>query len=71
MDYVDEATARSKEMYKTSGTDVIFGVDSSEKLDSRDGRDKGRKSVRLEGKKNYNQGLFIIDVKAMPNACTT
>ena len=69
VDYVDEATAKSKKLYKTIGSDVLFGVDSSETLSSADGGDKGRKSVRLEGKKNYNHGLFVIDVKAMPSVC--
>lgn len=69
VDYVDEATAKSMGLYKTVGADVMFGVDSTETLNSADGGDKGRKSVRLEGKKDYNQGLFVIDVKAMPSVC--
>lgn len=69
VNYVDEATAKSMKLYKTEGNDVLFGVDSGETLDSADGGDIGRKSVRLEGKKEYNHGLFIIDVKAMPNVC--
>lgn len=69
VDYVDEATAESMNLYKTIGNDVVFGADSTETLNSADGGDKGRKSVRLEGKKNYNHGLFIIDIKAMPSAC--
>jgi hypothetical protein len=67
VNYVDEATARSKGLYKTSGNDVLFGVDSTETLDYK-GK-VGRKSVRLEGKKEYNHGLFVLDVKAMPGTC--
>ena len=69
VNYLDEASAKSNGLYTTSGNDVLFGVDSTETLNSADGGDTGRKSVRLEGKKNYNQGLFVLDVKAMPSAC--
>jgi hypothetical protein len=65
--YVDETTARSMNMYKVDGNDVVFGVDTTETLYWE--AQYGRKSVRLEGKKNYNHGLFILDVKSMPAAC--
>lgn len=68
VNYVDEATARQKGMYyKNTAGDIMFGVDSSEQLNYQ--TDVGRKSVRLEGRKNYNQGLFIIDIKTMPAMC--
>jgi hypothetical protein len=35
-------------------------------LNSADGGDIGRESVRLEGKKDYNHGLFVLDIKHMP-----
>jgi hypothetical protein len=70
--YVDEDTAKDTGLYKIDSTgNVMFGVDSKEKLTDPLNRDKmgGRKSVRLEGKKNYNKGLFVLDVKEMPGAC--
>lgn len=67
VNYVDEATAKSKGLYKTVGSDVMFGVDATETLNYK--TMPGRKSVRLEGKKNYNKGLFVLDVKTMPGVC--
>jgi hypothetical protein len=67
VNYVDEATAKRMSLYKTVGDDVLFGVDSIETLDYT--KMPGRKSVRLEGKKNYNHGLFVLDVKQMPGVC--
>jgi hypothetical protein len=67
VNYVDEPTAKSLGLYSVDGSDVKFGVDFSETLNYKEG--PGRKSVRLEGKKNYNKGLFIIDVKRMPGVC--
>jgi hypothetical protein len=67
VNYVDQSTAMSNGLYSTSGDDVLFGVDSTETLDYKSG--PGRKSVRLEGRKNYNKGLFVIDIKRMPGVC--
>lgn len=67
VNYVNENIAKSSGLYKTNGNDVLFGVDASELLDSTKG--PGRKSVRLEGKKNYNHGVFVLDIKTMPGTC--
>lgn len=70
--YVDEDTAKDSGLYKIdSDGNVMFGVDSTEKLTDPLNYEKigGRKSVRLEGKTNYNKGLFILDVKEMPGVC--
>jgi beta-glucanase (GH16 family) len=67
VNYVTEDYAKDHGLYKLDGDDVMFGVDASETLDYTKG--PGRKSVRLEGTKNYNKGLFILDVKAMPGTC--
>ena len=66
VNYVNENAAKKSGLYKIDGGDVTFGVDAEEKLKV---TDKGRKSVRLEGKKNYNKGLFVLDVKEMPGVC--
>jgi hypothetical protein len=67
VNYLNEADAKREGLYTVSGDDVLFGVDSTQTLDPIKG--PGRKSVRLEGRKNYNKGLFILDVKRMPGVC--
>jgi beta-glucanase (GH16 family) len=68
VNYVDEKTAKELKLYSVDRNgDVKFGVDASETLDYKSG--PGRKSVRLEGRNNYNKGLFIIDIKRMPGVC--
>jgi len=68
VNYVNEATAKNTGLYGVDADgDIKFGVDATEKLNAN--TDKGRKSVRLEGKKNYNKGLFVLDVKQMPGVC--
>jgi hypothetical protein len=66
VNYVNEATAKNTKLYRIEGNDVVFGPDGTETLDV---NGPGRKSVRLEGKTDYNKGLFILDVKQMPGAC--
>ena len=66
INYQNEAGAKAMGLYATSGTDVMFGPDSMEPLNYRSA--VGRKSVRFEGKKDYNHGLFVLDVKKMPGA---
>jgi hypothetical protein len=65
VDYADETTAKNAMLYRNVGTDIYFGVDYTTPLTT---RAAGRKSVRLEGKKNYNQGLFVLDIRHMPSA---
>jgi beta-glucanase (GH16 family) len=67
VDYVSEVVAKDTGLYKVVGDDVMFGVDAKETLDYT--KATGRKSVKLEGNRNYNKGLFILDVKAMPGVC--
>jgi len=59
-------TQPRRAVYKIDGGDVTFGVDAKENLKV---TDKGRNSVRLEGRKSYNKGLFVLDVKEMPGVC--
>jgi len=65
VNYADETTAKNAMLYRNVGTDIYFGVDYTTPLTT---GATGRKSVRLEGKKNYNQGLFVLDIKHMPSA---
>lgn len=46
------------------GTDNYIGVDYTTALTVAGG--VGRGSVRIESKKTYNKGLFIVDIKHMP-----
>ncbi|KAJ8108247.1 hypothetical protein OPT61_g8304 [Boeremia exigua] len=70
--YVDRARAEDKKYIRYEGGDAIFGVDYESKLNSANGGDIGRESVRLEGRKDYNKGLFVLDVKHMPGgSCGT
>ncbi|KAF1359176.1 mixed-linked glucanase, partial [Lizonia empirigonia] len=64
--YVDRSRALSQGYISYDGGDAVFGVDYKSKLDSSAGKDVGRESVRLEGKKEYNKGLFVLDIKHMP-----
>ncbi|KAF1925919.1 glycoside hydrolase family 16 protein [Didymella exigua CBS 183.55] len=64
--YVDRTTAQNKGYIGYDGGDAVFGVDYKSKLNSAAGGDFGRESVRLEGKKEYNKGLFVLDLKHMP-----
>ncbi|KAJ4988249.1 beta-1,3-endoglucanase [Stagonosporopsis vannaccii] len=64
--YVDRNRAEDQNYIRYENGDAIFGVDSKSKLNSADGFDIGRESVRLEGKTEYNKGLFVLDLKHMP-----
>lgn len=46
------------------GTDNYLGVDYTTPLTVAGG--VGRGSVRIESKKTYNKGLFLVDIKHMP-----
>ncbi|ORY17445.1 hypothetical protein BCR34DRAFT_38423 [Clohesyomyces aquaticus] len=65
VDYVDRTTAASKKMVSMIGTDNYIGVDYSTPLKLGVGP-RGRASVRIETAKNYNHGLFVVDLKHMP-----
>lgn len=64
--YVDESTASSGGFlgYGSSGS-AKWGVDNTTIYSN---TSLGRPSVRLEGKTNYNHGLFIADIKHMPGS---
>ncbi|KAF3042698.1 hypothetical protein E8E12_008097 [Didymella heteroderae] len=64
--YVTRDRAEKQGYISYDGGDAIFGVDYKSKLNSANGGDIGRESVRLEGIKEYNKGLFVLDVKHMP-----
>lgn len=62
--YLDKTTAMNGKQIKMVGTDNYIGVDYNTSLTVAGG--VGRGSVRIESKKSYNKGLFIVDIKHMP-----
>ncbi|KAJ3287371.1 hypothetical protein HK104_008644 [Borealophlyctis nickersoniae] len=67
VDYVDRNTAQSQGLISTSGSNVLIRSDSTNVAQGR-----GRKSVRLESKKSYQQGTLIVaDIQHMPIGCGT
>ncbi|CAD6499822.1 BgTH12-03928 [Blumeria graminis f. sp. triticale] len=69
--YQDQNTAyNSKLISINQAQQAYIGVDSSNVLDLNSGR--GRSSIRLETKKTYQYGLFVLDLAHMPsNTCGT
>lgn len=66
VDYVDQSTAVSSGILGyTSGGSAWWGVDNTTVLST---SSAGRASIRLEGTKNYNHGLFIADIQHMPGS---
>lgn len=61
---MDRTTAANSQLVKMTGNDNYIGVDYSTRLNVANG--VGRRSVRIESKKTYNKGLFVVDVKHMP-----
>jgi hypothetical protein len=65
VDYQTQAGAVTNNLISTGASSVKFGADFSKVASGR-----GRMSVRLEGKTTYTHGLFIADIKHMPqSAC--
>ncbi|KAF1976131.1 putative endo-1,3(4)-beta-glucanase [Bimuria novae-zelandiae CBS 107.79] len=60
--YVNQTDALSQGLYNVTGNNVFLNVDSKNRTPN------GRPSLRLESKKLYNKGLFILDVLHMPSS---
>ncbi|KAK7191012.1 hypothetical protein DPSP01_007814 [Paraphaeosphaeria sporulosa] len=58
--YQNQTEALAQGLYQVSGNNVYLNVDS------KNAAPNGRASLRLESKKMYNRGLFILDVMHMP-----
>ncbi|KAL9594068.1 MAG: hypothetical protein Q9219_007233 [cf. Caloplaca sp. 3 TL-2023] len=63
VNYVDQATAQSQELFNVSNGQVTFGVDHVNVASGR-----GRNSVRLTSKAQYTHGLIILDLAHMPGS---
>ncbi|CAE6447912.1 unnamed protein product [Rhizoctonia solani] len=66
--YVDSDTAFSEKLaYVTSDDKVVMKVDNTTYLS----QGQNRKSVRIQSKKRFNGGLFILDLEKAPHGCGT
>ncbi|KAF8609134.1 hypothetical protein BDV93DRAFT_601844 [Ceratobasidium sp. AG-I] len=66
VEYVDRDTAfREGLAYVTPNNKIVMKVDNTTVLQ----QGQHRKSVRIQSKKRYNGGLFIIDIERAPHAC--
>jgi hypothetical protein len=59
----EEDVADTSEQSASSGTEPFVYLGSAPTADG------PRESIRLEGKRRFDRGLFIIDVRHMPNGC--
>jgi len=64
VNYVSQSAAQSGGYISTSGNVVTIGCDTKNVASGR-----GRDSVRLTSKSAFNNGLFIMDLQAMPTGC--
>ncbi|RYP79718.1 hypothetical protein DL770_006560 [Monosporascus sp. CRB-9-2] len=69
--YVPREQATSLNLTYASSETAVLRVDTSVGPGSEPDASTGRFSVRLESKTQYNQGLFIFDVKHSPHGCGT
>ena len=58
--YVDQGTAQSEGLIRSSGSNVYIGTDHTNV------QPNGRPSVRIQSTATYNSGLFILDLANMP-----
>ncbi|RDW93805.1 glycoside hydrolase family 16 protein [Aspergillus mulundensis] len=64
--YVNKSTAQSLNLTYATPTSAVLKVDTTTKNATH-----GRKSVRIESKKAYDDGLFIFDIIHTPYGCGT
>ncbi|KAI0405297.1 concanavalin A-like lectin/glucanase domain-containing protein [Xylaria palmicola] len=69
--YVPQAQAAQLNLTYASESTAILRVDTSVGPSSEPDASTGRFSVRVESKRQYNNGLFIFDVKHTPYGCGT
>lgn len=63
--YLSHADAYNAGLVSQDGQTVYIGADKTSIASG------GRRSVRIESKKRYTRGLFIMDVHHMPTGCGT
>lgn len=65
VEYLDRNTANQSGLVGYGQGTAKWGVDSTNVYSN---TSVGRPSIRLEGKTNYNHGLFLADIKHMPGS---
>ncbi|KAL8708831.1 MAG: hypothetical protein Q9225_007538 [Loekoesia sp. 1 TL-2023] len=63
VNYVDQATADSQDLFNVNNGQVTFGVDHTNVASGR-----GRTSIRLSSKAQYTHGLVVVDLAHMPGS---
>lgn len=63
--YMDRTPATNAALVRNVNGDTYLGVDFTTPLTV---NGPGRGSVRIESKKTYQEGLFIVDLKHMPSS---
>ncbi|KAL8645148.1 MAG: hypothetical protein Q9210_006869 [Variospora velana] len=63
VNYVDQATADSMDLFNVSNGQVTWGVDHTNIASGR-----GRTSMRLTSKAQYTHGLVVLDLSHMPSS---
>lgn len=66
--YVSQSAAQSANLTSTGSNTFIMRVDSTTTLSS---SGAGRKSIRIQSKKQYTTHVAIMDVRHMPEGCGT
>jgi hypothetical protein len=61
VDYVSRSDALNRGLVRVQESNVYIGVDHTTVAQGR-----GRRSVRVETKKSYHHGLFVLDLYHMP-----
>lgn len=64
-------TPASQNLTYATDTAAVLRVDTSVGPDSVPNASTGRFSVRIQSKKQYNNGLFLFDVSHAPYGCGT
>ncbi|CAK0892080.1 unnamed protein product [Prorocentrum cordatum] len=67
VDYVDHATAGDAGLVQVAETHVYLGADMQTVVKGK----TGRRSVRIQSKAVYNEGLFVLAVDHIPTGCGT
>lgn len=65
VEYVNAQQAQQLGLLRTQGSQVYMGVDTTSVLDP---NGSGRKSVRIQSKRAYNQALVIADFAHVPGS---
>ena len=60
--YIDRKSAQDQGIIRNEGSSVYVGVDYWNHTST------GRQSVRLESKRRFTKGLFVLDLQHMPGS---